>query len=56
MLCHTISLVDDHKMEGLHKHVPKADIYLPMGFALRVEVRQMRCEHNRRRRVDGTSD
>ena len=34
-------------MEGLHKHVPKAYIYLPMGFALLVEVLQLRYEHNR---------
>ena len=37
-------------MEGLHKHVPKAYIYLPMGFALMVEMLQMRYEHNRRTR------
>jgi len=37
-------------MEGLHKHVPKAYIYLPMGFALGVELLQMRYEANRRRR------
>jgi predicted tellurium resistance membrane protein TerC len=43
-------------MEGLHKHVPKAFIYLPMGFALLVEVLQMHYEHNRRKRLDGTSD
>jgi predicted tellurium resistance membrane protein TerC len=36
-------------MEGVHKHVPKAYIYLPMGFALMVELLQMRYEHNRRR-------
>lgn len=36
-------------MEGVHKHVPKAYIYLPMGFALLVEILQMRYEHNRRR-------
>ncbi len=34
-------------MEGMHKHVPKAYIYLPMGFALFVEMLQMRYEHNR---------
>jgi predicted tellurium resistance membrane protein TerC len=39
-------------MEGLHKHVPKAYIYLPMGFALFVEILQMRYEHNRRRKQD----
>ncbi|MGA6924334.1 MAG: hypothetical protein WBY88_01565 [Desulfosarcina sp.] len=38
-------------MEGLHKHVPKAYIYLPMGFALMVEMLQMRYEHNRRKSV-----
>jgi predicted tellurium resistance membrane protein TerC len=37
-------------MEGLHKHVPKAYIYLPMGFALGVELLQMRYERNRRLR------
>ena len=36
-------------MEGLHRHVPKAYIYLPMGFALMVEFLQMRYEHNRRK-------
>ncbi len=36
-------------MEGMHKHVPKAYIYLPMGFALFVEMLQMRYEHNRQR-------
>lgn len=34
-------------MEGMHKHVPKAYIYLPMGFAIFVEILQMRYEHNR---------
>ncbi len=38
-------------MEGLHKHVPKAYIYLPMGFALLVEILQMRYEHNRSKKV-----
>ncbi|MBT8339042.1 MAG: TerC family protein [Desulfatitalea sp.] len=37
-------------MEGLHKHVPKAYIYLPMGFALAVEILQMWYENNRRKR------
>jgi predicted tellurium resistance membrane protein TerC len=37
-------------MEGLHKHVPKAYIYLPMGFALLVDLLQMRYEQNRRTR------
>ena len=35
-------------MEGLHKHVPKAYIYLPMGFAVFVEMLQMRYERNRK--------
>ena len=35
-------------MEGMHQHVPKAYIYLPMGFALLVELLQMRYEKNRR--------
>jgi predicted tellurium resistance membrane protein TerC len=29
-------------MEGMHKEVPKAYLYLPMGFALAVELVQMR--------------
>jgi len=33
-------------MEGLHERVPKAYIYLPMGFALIVELLQMRYERN----------
>ncbi len=39
-------------MEGLHKHVPKAYIYLPMGFALCVEMLQMRYEKNRKKRLE----
>jgi len=35
-------------MEGMHKHVPKAYIYLPMGFALLVEMLQMRYEHKKK--------
>ncbi len=41
-------------MEGMHRHVPKAYIYLPMGFALFVEILQMRYEHNLRRRSTPT--
>lgn len=37
-------------MEGLHKEVPKAYIYLPMGFALLVELLQMRYDYNREKR------
>lgn len=36
-------------IEGLHQHVPKAYIYLPMGFALGVELLQLRYDANRRR-------
>lgn len=39
-------------MEGIHKHVEKAYIYLPMGFALGVELLQMRHASNLRRRGD----
>jgi len=38
-------------MEGMHKHVPKAYIYLPMGFALMVDVLQMRYEMNKRKHL-----
>lgn len=34
-------------MEGMHKEVPKAYIYLPMGFAFVVELLQMRYTHNK---------
>lgn len=36
-------------MEGMHHEVPKAYIYLPMGFALVVELLQMRYEQNKKR-------
>lgn len=36
-------------LEGMHQHVAKAYIYLPMGFALVVELLQMRHEANSRR-------
>jgi predicted tellurium resistance membrane protein TerC len=36
-------------MEGMHKHVEKAFIYLPMGFALAVELLQMRYSKNKQR-------
>lgn len=38
-------------MEGMHKHVPKAYIYLPMGFALFVEILQLRYEHNQKKKA-----
>ncbi len=39
-------------MEGMHKHVPKAYIYLPMGFALFVELLQLRYTYNRKRMMN----
>lgn len=42
-------------MEGLHKEVPKAYIYLPMGFALLVEVLQLRYEQNLKKAPRTTS-
>ncbi|MCF6147959.1 MAG: TerC family protein [Candidatus Kuenenia sp.] len=42
-------------MEGLHKHIPKAYIYLPMGFALFVEILQLRYEYNRKKKLDITT-
>lgn len=39
-------------LEGFHHHVPKAYIYLPMGFALAVELVQMRYAHLRAPRKD----
>lgn len=37
-------------LEGLHKHVDKEFLYLPMGFALLVEMLQMRANKNATRR------
>jgi len=37
-------------MEGFHQEVPRAYLYLPMGFALVVELIQMRYEHNKKSR------
>lgn len=42
-------------MEGVHKEIPKAYIYLPMGFALVVELLQMRFEENRKKGASGLS-
>jgi predicted tellurium resistance membrane protein TerC len=36
-------------LEGMHQHVPKAYIYLPMGFALFVEILQQRYTHNKKK-------
>ncbi len=38
-------------MEGTHRHVEKAYIYLPMGFALAVELLQMRLSKNMTRKT-----
>lgn len=37
-------------LEGMHQHVEKAYIYLPMGFALGIQLLQMRYYANRKRR------
>jgi predicted tellurium resistance membrane protein TerC len=37
-------------IEGIGGHVPKAYIYLPMGFALAVELLQMRFMYNQRKK------
>lgn len=37
-------------IEGFGGHVPKGYIYLPMGFALAVEMLQMRLLHNSKKR------
>lgn len=37
-------------IEGLGGHVPKAYIYLPMGFALAVELLQLRFMHNQQKK------
>ena len=36
-------------VEGIGGHVPKGYIYLPMGFALAVELLQMRFSHNEKK-------
>lgn len=38
-------------IEGFGGHVPKAYIYLPMGFALGVELLQMRFMHNQKKKI-----
>ncbi len=37
-------------LEGMHQHVEKAYIYLPMGFALGIQLLQMRYYANRKKR------
>jgi predicted tellurium resistance membrane protein TerC len=43
-------------MEGFHKEIPKAYIYLPMGFALGVELLQMRYSKNKEELKEGAID
>lgn len=38
-------------MEGLGGHVPKGYIYLPMGFAVAVELLQMRFQYNQSKKA-----
>jgi predicted tellurium resistance membrane protein TerC len=38
-------------LEGMHQRVPKAYIYLPMGFALFVEILQLRYASNKKKRA-----
>jgi predicted tellurium resistance membrane protein TerC len=42
LICIGMTLI----LEGLHKHVEKEFLYLPMGFALLVEMLQMRANRN----------
>lgn len=42
-------------MEGMHRHVPKAYIYLPMGFALFVEILQLRYEQNVKKKLENAA-
>ena len=43
-------------LEGMHQHVEKAYIYLPMGFALGIELLQMRYFANRKKRKTVNQD
>jgi len=43
-------------VEGIGGHVPKAYIYLPMGFALMIEFLQMRLMHNQEKRQKKSSE
>ncbi len=43
-------------LEGIHHPVDKAYIYLPMGFALAVELLKMRHDRNLRRGASGTQE
>jgi len=38
-------------MEGIHKSLPREYIYLPMGFALVVELLKMRYDYNKKKKI-----
>jgi len=38
-------------MEGIHKTLPRQYIYLPMGFALLVELLKMRYDYNKKKKI-----
>jgi len=46
LLCIGVTLC----LEAFHRETPKPYLYLPMAFALLVELIQLRYDHNRRRR------
>lgn len=46
LVCIGVTLV----LEGLGHHIPKGYLYLPMAFALGVELLQLRYQHNRQAR------
>jgi len=39
-------------LEGIHKHIPKTYLYLPMSFAFFVQLLQMRRDKNARRKKE----
>ncbi len=43
-------------MEGLHKSLPKEYIYLPMGFALIIELLQMRHDRNKKKKFEHATE
>ena len=42
-------------MEGMGKEVEKSMIYVPMGFAMAIELLQMRYSHNQKKVKNGDS-
>jgi predicted tellurium resistance membrane protein TerC len=38
-------------LEGMNQSVPRSYLYLPMGFAIAIELLQMRYEHNKKIRA-----